>query len=714
MEKSINIWGIETNNLKNIDIQIERNAINLIIGPSGSGKSSLAYDTVAQIGQHEFMSMFADNISEPTYHIKGYENMLAAVPIRQSNFNNNMRSTIGTYFGINRGIILIYAAILGIDEEFFVLNKEENLCSECHGLGYIRVLDPNRIINYDIPLGQNPFRCWNRYKDFYQQIIQQFCSDRGIDDKKTFRQLSDKEKNLILYGESDEKYSIRYKKSNGFSRRSTRYYGVMTGKPMMVNYVPARQFYTDETCKYCQGKKYSLQHEERLINGLSIGDFMTMPFEHLLNYIEKMIADITDRNLLFAINNIHRFVLKAIELNLGYLFFHRAIPTLSGGELQRLRMVQVLSTQLSNLLLVLDEPLAGLSGNEKRAVFQSVIDLAKTHTVVVVDHSDIFVKSSKRIIALGEKGGVKGGFIIDAKRYLAEQNVRNKIEVFPAQNMNHIIIKNPVYLYNGVNIEIAENCMNLITGRSGIGKSTLLREYFPQYYEKYLYISQKPLLGNKNSSVATALDISTHISNLFATKHKKDRRFFSNQTGCEGVCEICMGTGYIEFSNGYDSKVQLVCKDCGGTGFNKKLQKYKLQDKNIFDVWNMTIDEAILYFNDIDVKIAVSLREASSLLLGHLKIGQPISTLSGGENIRVKLLKAMKSTAKVFGIDEPFKGLSNTEIYCVVQYLDRLRSKDKTIIVVDHSDLIEKYFAKKIELTVKNSILSDISFDGMN
>lgn len=708
MEKTINIWGIETNNLKNIDVQIERNALNLIIGPSGSGKSSLAYDTIAQIGQHEFMSMFADNISDPTYRIKGYENMLAAVPIRQSNFNNNMRSTIGTYFGINRSIILIYAAILGIDEDFFVLNKEENLCSECHGLGYIRVLDPNRIINYDIPLGKNPFRCWNRYKDFYQQIIQQFCIDKGIDDKKTFRQLTDKEKNLILYGESDEKYSIRYKKNNGFSRRSTRYYGVMTGKPMMVKFVPSEQFYTDEICKSCQGKKYSLQHEQCLVNGLSIGDFMTTPFERLLTYIEKIIDDITDTNLLFAINNIHRFVKKAIELKLGYLFFHRAIPTLSGGELQRLRMVQVLSTQLSNLLLVLDEPLAGLSGNEKKAVFQSVIDLAEKHTVVIVDHSDLFVKSSKRIIALGEKGGRNGGYIIDSKKYLAEQSVRNRINIFPARKTNHIRIENPIYLYSGVNLEIGENCMNLITGRSGIGKSTLLREYLPQYYEKYLYISQKPLLGNKNSSVATALDISTHISDLFASKHRKDRRFFSNQTGCEGVCEICMGAGYIEYGSGYDAKIQLVCKDCGGTGFNKKLQKYKLQNKNIFDIWNMTIDEAIPYFNEIDNKIAASLSEASSILLGHLKIGQPISTLSGGENIRVKLLKAMKSTAKVFGIDEPFKGLSNTEIYCVVQCLDRLRSKDKTVIVVDHSDMVDHYFAKHIELTCDNGILRDI------
>lgn len=707
MSKTINIWGIETNNLKNIDIEIEQNAVNLIVGPSGSGKSSLAYDTIAQIGQHEFLSMFADDISEPTYRIKGYKNMVAAVPIKQSNFNNNLRSTIGTYFGINRSVILIYSAILGLNEDFFVLNKAENLCNECHGLGYVRTLDKNRLINYDVPLEKNPIRCWNRYKDFYSQIIQQFCSDNGIDSKKTFRQLTDKEKSLILYGESEKKYSVRYKKSSSFSRRTTKYYGIMTGKPMIANYVPATQFFSEETCKCCQGKKYSPQHEQYKVAGLSIGAFMTMPFEQLQHYIKKMLSEATDSSLLFALENIQKFVSKAIDLNLGYLFFHRAIPTLSGGELQRLRMVQVLSTQLSNLLLVLDEPLAGLSGEEKESVFECVVDLAKRHTVVIVDHSDIFVSISKKIIALGESGGTKGGFVIDAKEYLKKQSVRNEIDISPVKSVTRVNIHNPVYSYDGVDIEIGKDCMNLITGRSGIGKSTLLREYFPQYFEHYLYINQKPLLGNKNSSVATALDISIDISNLFAAKHKKDRRFFSNQTGCEGMCPVCMGAGYIEYGNGYDSKIQLLCKDCAGTGFNKILQKYRVNEKSMFDVWNMTIDEAIEYFAGMDTKIIRHLEEASSLLLGHLRIGQPVSTLSGGENIRVKLLKAMKSTAKVFGVDEPFKGLSNTEIYRVVQYLNRLRQKDRTVIVVDHSEAIEQYFANHIELVCDNGILKD-------
>ena len=352
---------------------------------------------------------------------------------------------------------------------------------------------------------------------------------------------------------------------------------------------------------------------------------MTMPFEQLQHYIEKMLSETTDSSLLFVLNNIQKFVSKAIDLNLGYLFFHRAIPTLSGGELQRLRMVQVLSTQLSNLLLVLDEPLAGLSGEEKKSVFECVVDLAKRHTVVIVDHSDIFVSVSKKIIALGESGGVNGGFIIDAKKYLAKQSIKNTINILPVQSMERVSIHNPVYSYEGVDIEIGKECMNLITGHSGIGKSTLLREYFPQYFDHYLYINPKPLLGNKNSSVSTALNISIDISNLFAVKHKKDRRFFSNQTGCEGMCPVCMGVGYIEYGNGYDAKIKLLCKDCAGTGFNKTLQKYRINGKNVFDIWNMTIDEAIEYFSGMDNKIIYHLEEANSLLLGHLRIGQPHS-----------------------------------------------------------------------------------------
>ena len=162
----IECWGIETNNLKDIDIKIETNSLNLIIGYSGSGKSSLAYDTIASIGKTEFMSMFYDGIEEPTYRVKGYKNMLPAVPIKQLNFNNNLHSTIGTYFGLNRSICFLYSSLLKITETNFTLNKTSNVCQSCHGLGFKKAINEYKIINYDISLKDNPIKCWNRHKDF--------------------------------------------------------------------------------------------------------------------------------------------------------------------------------------------------------------------------------------------------------------------------------------------------------------------------------------------------------------------------------------------------------------------------------------------------------------------------------------------------------------------------------------------------------------------
>lgn len=705
MKENIILEGVETNNLKDIDVTLVKNAINLIIGPSGSGKSSLAYDTVAQIGQHEFMSMFADNVSEPTYRVKSFSNMVAAVPIKQTNHNNNLRSTIGTYFGLNRSIGLVYAAELGVSEDIFVLNKESNLCPECHGLGTISALDEIRIVDYGIPLEKNPFKCWNRYKDFYSQIIKEYCIDQGIDPKKTFRELTATEKKKVLFGESEQKYSIRYKKTNAFSRRTTKYYGVMTGTPLLPNHSVGKQYYSEKACPCCGGKRYSSELEQYKIKELSIGDFMSLPFSELIDVIDLLNNEIKDRRLAFTLGNLRSFVQKAIELNLGHLFINRSIPTLSGGELQRLRMVQVFNTQLTDLIIVLDEPLAGLSGKEKDYVYINVVELAKRHTVVVVDHSEKFVKAAKKVIALGMEGGIKGGYLIDSEEYLKKQRNVGIIEVPATGGLIDISIQNEVYRYKGVDVKIAEKRLNLITGYSGVGKSTLLREYFPQKFAKYEYINQKPLQGNKNSSVATALDIAGKISEVFAKKFSKDKKYFSNQTGNEGMCPVCQGAGYIEYGSDRNMMTRLECGECEGTGFNKMLKKHKINGKSIFDIWKLTISEGIEYFDKVDKKISKSLKMAAAIMLGHLRIGQPTGTLSGGENIRIKVLKSSKTTAEILGVDEPFKGLSRQEIFRMVQHFDEMRKDGKTVVVIDHTDGIDGYFSKKIILENEDGIL---------
>lgn len=706
MGEGIVIEGIETNNLKNIDVSIAKKGVNLIVGPSGSGKSSLAYDTIAQIGQHEFMSMFADEVSEPSYKVRSFSNMVAAVPIKQSNHNNNMRSTIGTYFGLNRSIGLIYAVALGLTEDFFVLNKESNLCEECHGLGYVSKLDYNKIVDFNIPLKKVPFRCWNRYKDFFAQMIERFCADHKIDSDKTFRDLSDKEKQLLLYGESTEKYQVRYKKVNALSSRTTKFHGVLTGEPMLPGVGIGKSFYSEFECECCHGKKYNALFDEYKVEGLSIGEFMTVPFAELAPKIEKIEKKITDDRLTFTIKNLKAFIDKAIELNLGHLCFHRAIPTLSGGELQRLRMVQVFTTQLSDLIIVLDEPLAGLSGEEKKSIYNNVVALAKKHTVVLVDHGDTFYKAATKIIALGEKGGSAGGKLIDVDEFLKKQKGIKKIDPMKPEKQIEVELSSSIYKYCGAKVSFAENRLNLITGYSGVGKSTLLREYLPQAFDSYLYINQKPLLGNKNSCVATVLDISNKISELFAKKHKKDKKFFSNLTGNDGMCPVCAGAGYIEYGDDYHQSTRIECRECEGTGFNKILKKYKIKDTTIFDVWKMTLDEAVDFFKDIDKSISETCASASEIMLGHLHVGQATSTLSGGENIRIKIMKASKSTAKIIGVDEPFKGLSNIEIDAVARYLDKIREKERTLIVIDHTTGVEDYFSQWIQMENRKEVLT--------
>mgnify|MGYP004467678411 CR=1 FL=1 len=705
MERDIVIKGIQTNNLKDIDVVLKKNAINLILGPSGSGKSSLAYDTVAQIGLHELGAMYSDSVKEPEYKVESFSNMVVTIPIKQLNSNNNVRSTVGTYFSLNPCLAKIFSSLLELPYDYFVLNKTENVCPICLGVGYVKNLDPNKIVDYDKTLEDVPIKCWKKNKDFYRQIIKLYCDEVGIEAREKFRQLSDSQRKQILYGTSKQKFKIKYKVTNHQSTRTTLYYGPMLNISMLKNFSPSDDFYSEIKCEKCNGEKYETGHKTYKICGYSIGEIMMMPFLNMASWIVKVRKNYDCKDIDFSLNQIEMFAQKASELNLGHLFINRNIPSLSGGELQRLRLIQVFSSQLSDLLIVLDEPLAGLSAKEKTVVYENIIDLSKKHTLLIVDHHDVFINVASQIYTLGEGGGKKGGKIIDTGSYINKQHKRLQLDVQPVDRLKHIDVRTEVYAYEGVDLKIAENRLNVISGSSGVGKSTLLREYFPQVFDNYLYINQKPMGGNIRSTVATDLNIATRIIQDFAKKFKQDKSFFSNMTSGDGACKTCSGSGQIVYGSQSQSQIILECKDCKGTGFDKKLSKFKWNELSIQDIWKMTIDDAIEYFEGIDDKVLSKLRLAQSLMLGHLEIGEKTSELSGGENIRMKLIKALDANNKVIGIDEPFKGLNSQEIFMIVKALEKLVNKGKTIIVVDHEEEGFKYFSNHIELVNKNGIL---------
>lgn len=705
MSQGIVVEGIETNNLKNIDVEIARNAINVIIGPSGSGKTSLAYDTIAAIGLHELNSMYSDAVNEPRYKVRAYKNMLVPVPIKQLNNNNNIHSTIGTYFDLNQYMCQIFSTILNIDYNFFILNKKDNICPTCLGLGYVKALDVNRIIDYDKNIEEVPIKCWTRHKDFYRAILKDFSIDNGIDYKKKFRELSLQERKIILYGQSKKKYSVRYKTTNRMAQRTTCYYGVMLNKPMILNFTPNNFFFTPIPCTDCDGKKYSKEHNDFKILDFSIGDILSMSFNELSKWLHDVQQCQLSTQLKFSLNQIDAFISKAIELKLGHLNLNRSIPSLSGGELQRLRLVRVFTSQLNGLLIVLDEPLAGLSKIEKEIIYNNILTLASRHTLLIVDHHSIFFERATQIISIGEKSGKQGGMIINTEQYIKTQQADFLLPIIESPKTIQVRVENKVYNYKGVDLCITMNSMNLITGHSGAGKTTLLREYLPQHFDKYTYINQKTLTGHNHSFVITILDIFNLTLDLFSKKFNKDKSFFSNHSGAEGVCPECEGTGRLVYGNDNFDRVIIQCKDCGGSGFRKELKKYRIQGKSICDVWTMTISEALEFYSTQSKKITSILQNAQDILLGHLQLGQLVSTLSGGENIRIKILKSLKTTTEIYGIDEPFKGLNNFEIYTISKFFLNMVRNGKTLIVVDHEEESFKYFSKHIEIINKDGWL---------
>ena len=205
-----------------------------------------------------------------------------------------------------------------------------------------------------------------------------------------------------------------------------------------------------EMCECCQGKRYAPLFDDYKVAELSIGEFMTLPFDTLIMHVEQIGNDGISEGAAFAIKGIHAFLSKAIELNLGHLNLNRSIPTLSGGELQRLRMVQLFNAQLSDMLVVLDEPLAGLSGEERDSVFDNIVCLASRHTIVVVDHSEKFVSCAKNIIALGEGGGRNGGKLIDARAFLERQRKPRDFEVSPPRCMVRLSSNNRRKVFGGI------------------------------------------------------------------------------------------------------------------------------------------------------------------------------------------------------------------------------------------------------------------------
>ena len=684
--KKIVYKGVSTHNLKHIDAQVDNKKMLCIAGVSGSGKSSLAFSTIAAISMEEYGRLTSDQEYEQDYVIDEYGPVPMAIPLKQLNYNVNPRSTIATYFGLQRPLNFIIAKMSGLDLSLLNFNGDGH-CPECMGLGYKKIPDPAAIIRWDVPIKDIPFECWrNSYKDFYKQLLVNYCDEIGIDHRKSLKELPETKQKQLLNGVGSQKYTIKYK-NNGTSRTKTSFfYGPLLEIGSTKQIFPSVSYdgYLKSTkCPACGGSRLkSKVAKVQVWKGVNVFDIETAPFNELSVIIKKLSE--ADKDISTAAKNISIFIDKAILLGLGHLSISRGIATLSGGELQRLRLTQLLSGNLTDMMIILDEPTASLHPSECAMVAKMISDLKKNNTVIAVEHNEEVLKYADDVMYLGPYGGEEGGQIISGKefeeviKYTPHSEFVLGAETISVQPMSE-------YLSYSGEINIHMKSLNVICGTSGSGKSIVLHDYLPSILDNYEDISQKPIKGTSLSTIGTFTKLSDEVRACYAKKFRKDSSFFNSKSGGVG-CSCCGGTGYIDIGEYYGKSVKTACSECSGTGYSLAADDYRINGISIADADKMPLNDLKKHL-DLSKKALQTIEIIDAVHLGYLSLNRNIATLSGGENQRIKLVKALsKKDSMIIGLDEPVKGLSPKEIQSIIDLIyAKIKDEGKTFIVTEHN-----------------------------
>lgn len=628
-----------------------------------------------------------------------------------------------------------------LEPRIFSFNAPFGACPDCDGIGVKLEVDKDLVIPDDTKtLNEGALAPWNPISSkYYPTMLQQACEAFGIDMDTPFKDLPDKDKKIILYGAGDREFHFKFKSDFGSLKDiDTTFEGVIPNVERRYRETNSdftrdvmRQYMTSLTCQACHGYRLNEQALSVKIAGKHIGEVSDFPINESLNFFE---------NLTFSEQNqeIARPILKEIDdrltflknVGLDYLTLSRSARTLSGGEAQRIRLATQIGSNLSGVMYVLDEPSIGLHQRDNDRLIASLKKMRDLgNTLIVVEHDEDTMRAADYLIDIGPGAGENGGQVIAAGTPKQVEKKRNSLTGQYLSGKKYIAIPNERRKGNGKKIEVKgaseNNLKNIdvsfplgefiaVTGVSGSGKSTLVNMILkralaqklnhnsekPGKYqriegveniEKIIDIDQTPIGRTPRSNPATYTGVFDDIRGLFAqTNQAKLRgygkgRFSFNIKG--GRCEACKGDGIIKIEMNFLPDVYVPCEVCHGTRYNSETLEVEYKDKNIADILNMTVSEALTFFEPIP-KIKRKLQTIVDVGLGYVKLGQPATTLSGGEAQRMKLASELhkKSNGKTFYIlDEPTTGLHSEDIKRLLEVLQRLVDKGNTVLVIEHN-----------------------------
>jgi excinuclease UvrABC ATPase subunit len=695
----IEIRGARENNLKDITLRTPKRQITIFTGVSGSGKSSIVFDTIATEAQrqlYENFSLFVRSFlpKYPPPDADAIENLSMAVIVDQKRLGGGSHSTVGTITDIYTLLRLLFSRVgrpqIG-PANAFSFNDPAGMCRECGGLGRKMGVAWEDFIDKSKSLHEGAIQVpfWVPWE------ASGYAASGFFDKHKKLSKYTKEEMDLLLYGK-DRKFKMKFgtgiinvsylgvveKIERGYVRRDIKTLSERTQAKVMP-------YLKERPCPVCKGARLSAATLSSTIGGRNIAELSAMEIDELIPFVRK-IHDPLGREIVDALAE----RLQAVaDIGLDYLTLNRETDTLSGGESQRVKMVKHLGSSLVDVMYIFDEPSVGLHPRDVHRLNELLCRLRdKGNTVIVVEHDPDVIKIADHVVDMGPKAGTAGGRIVYEGPYerlmrAGTLTAKHLQQTLPFKDKvrkgsGKLSIKNARdnNLQN-ISVDIPTGVLTAVTGVAGSGKSSLINEAFLRQHPQAVVIDQSAVGTTTRSNPATYTGVMDDIRKVFAAANKVDAGLFSFNS--KGACETCKGSGVIYTDMAFLDGVKTPCEACQGLRFKDEVLAYTLDGKSISDVLAMTVSDALGFFTQRP--IVRKLEAMRDVGLDYLTLGQPLSTLSGGECQRIKLASELHKDSSVYVLDEPTTGLHMSDVGHLLAILDRLVDAGNTVIVIEHN-----------------------------
>ncbi|MBE1445844.1 ATP-binding cassette domain-containing protein [Paenibacillus sp. OAS669] len=703
-QNCIFIKGARENNLKDVTLFVPKRKLTVFTGVSGSGKSSLVFDTIGAEAQRELNETFSAFIrnrlpkfSKP--EAEAIENLSPAIVVDQKRLGGNSRSTVGTITDTYTLLRLLFSRVgqpfIGYSNAFS-FNDPSGMCPECHGVGKIVTADPGKLLDREKSLNEGgitfpTFRVGTWYWKLYV-MSGLFDNDKKLGD------YSEEEWNLLLYGIRGKEAKITFDTTSGPMEAS--YEGVITKFERLyikrdseeiaeATLSRAQPYMSCNPCPLCRGTRLNQEALGCRIGSLNIAEMAAMEIRELL----RVVHGIQEPAAVTVTSALTERLQQLIDIGLDYLSLDRETASLSGGESQRVKMVRHLGSSLTDILYIFDEPSAGLHPRDVIRLNRLLRRLCdKGNTVLVVEHDRDVITSADHIVDVGPRAGVNGGRIV----YEGDVEGLLRADTQTGRHMRHEVplrkdVRKPTGIYpivdatlhnlKRVSVDIPAGVLTVVTGVAGSGKSSLINGEFLARYPEAIATDQSAVGASVRSNPATYTGIMDELRKLFARVNTVSASLFSFNSS--GACQTCQGLGVLYTDLAFMEGIRTVCETCGGRRFKEEVLRYRYQDRSISDVLELTTEEALAIF-DKQPAIRRRLQAVSDVGLGYVTLGQPLSTLSGGERQRLKLACELHKAGSIYVMDEPTTGLHISDVGLMIDILNRLVDAGNTVIVIEH------------------------------